>query len=117
MAGPGTLGVSQPKLVVYKSPAEIMLLLMKRERWIFNNRRVILTLNVHWLGPLLFLPGSPKPLHHKNFQLNVCINGCLDTVNTTRKRPVIQGLLTTVWNPVLYIPIDSQGRLSFIVLM
>ena len=36
-------GFSQPKLV-YTSPAEIRLLLSRRERWIFNNRGMILTL-------------------------------------------------------------------------
>jgi len=34
----------QPKPFVYTSPTEIRLLLTRRERWIFYNRRVILTL-------------------------------------------------------------------------
>jgi len=54
--GPGRLGVSQPKPFVYTAPAEMRLLLARRERWIFKNRGVILTLIVHWLGPPLFLP-------------------------------------------------------------
>jgi len=57
-------GVSQPKSVYISpahkpdntSPAETRLLLSRRERWIFNNRGVILTLIIHWLGPPLFLP-------------------------------------------------------------
>ena len=49
------LEVSQPK-TVYTSPAETRLLLSERERWIFNNRRVSLTLIIHWLGPASFLP-------------------------------------------------------------
>jgi len=32
------------------------MLLTRRERWIFNNRWVILTLIIHWLGAPLFLP-------------------------------------------------------------
>jgi len=48
MDGPGRLGVSQPKPFVYASPAEIRLLLTKRERWIFNNHGVILTLIMHY---------------------------------------------------------------------
>jgi len=47
-------GVSQPKSV-YTSPAETRLLLSRRERWIFNNGEVILTLVIHWLRPPLFL--------------------------------------------------------------
>jgi len=38
---------------VYTSPTEIQLLLTKRERWIFDNHGVILTL-IHWLGPPFF---------------------------------------------------------------
>ena len=51
--GLGRLGVGQPQPFVYTSSAEIWLLLTKRERWIFYNRGVILTL-IHWLGPPLF---------------------------------------------------------------
>jgi len=50
--GPGRLGVGQPKPLIYTSPAEIWLLLTRRERWVSN----ILTLIIHWLGPPLFLP-------------------------------------------------------------
>jgi len=40
---------------VSKSPAETPLLLLKRERYIFNNCGMILALFIHWLGPP-FLP-------------------------------------------------------------
>ena len=53
MDGPGRLGVGQPKPFVYTSPAEIRLLLTKRERWIFYNRWVILAL-IHWFGHSFF---------------------------------------------------------------
>ena len=43
--------ISKP--FVNASPAEIWLLLMRRERWIFYDRGVILTL-MHWLGPSYF---------------------------------------------------------------
>jgi len=49
----GEVGVSHPKPFVYTSPAEIRLLLTKREKWIFYNRGVILTL-IHRLGPPFF---------------------------------------------------------------
>jgi len=52
----GAGGVSQPKPFVNASPSEIWLRLTKRERWIFSNRVVILTLIIHWLGLPLFLP-------------------------------------------------------------
>jgi len=54
--GPGKLGVSQPKPFVYTPPAEIRLLLTKREWWICNNHGVTLTPIIHWLRPPLFLP-------------------------------------------------------------
>jgi len=57
MNGPGSLGVSQPKPFVYTSVTdEIRQLLTRRERWIFNNLGVIVTLTIHWLGPPFFLP-------------------------------------------------------------
>jgi len=34
----------------------IRLLLLSGERWIFDNRGVILTLIIHWLEPSVFLP-------------------------------------------------------------
>jgi len=56
MDDPGRLGVSQPKPFVYTSPTKIWLLLSRRERCIFNNCEVILTLIIHWLGsPLFFI--------------------------------------------------------------
>jgi len=51
----GGWGVSQPKTFVYTSPAAIRLHLTRRERWIFINPGVILTLITHWLEPPLFL--------------------------------------------------------------
>jgi len=54
MDGAGRLGVSQPKPIVYTSPCQnSAALLMKRQRWIFYNRGVILTL-IHGLGPPFF---------------------------------------------------------------
>ena len=52
----GGWGVSQPKPFIYTLPAEIRLLLMRRERWILGNCEVSLTLIIHWLGPPLFFP-------------------------------------------------------------
>ena len=42
------------------NPSRIQLLLLRKARWIFNNRGVILTLTIHWLGPQLFLPWYSK---------------------------------------------------------
>ena len=47
--GWGWLVVGQPKPFAYTSPAEIRLLLIKRERWIFYNHGVILNL-IRWMG-------------------------------------------------------------------
>jgi len=46
------MGVSQTKLFVYASPAEIWLLLTRRERWSDLDLKIL----IHWLGPPLFLP-------------------------------------------------------------
>jgi len=56
MDGPGRFGVSQLKWFAYTPPAEIRLLLTRKERRIFNNRGVILTLIIHY-----FYCGVYKP--------------------------------------------------------
>jgi len=60
------LGVSQPNSV-YILPAETRLLLSRRERWIFNNRGVILTLIIPWLGPSLSLFGFSEAIWSEGF--------------------------------------------------
>ena len=49
------LGVSQTSHLFTRHLPRVGLLLTKRGRWIFDNHVVILTLNIHWLGPPLFL--------------------------------------------------------------
>jgi len=66
---PGRLGVGQPKPFVYTSPSEIRLLLMRRERWIFNNHGVILTL-IHGLGPPFF--SVVIRTHTRNLEWEAC---------------------------------------------
>jgi len=44
-----------------RHPPTIRLLLMRRERCIFDSRGVILTLIIHWLRPPLFLPQRSEP--------------------------------------------------------
>jgi len=51
---------------VYKSSARIRLQL-QRERQIFNNRGVILTLIIHWLGPPLFFLWCFMSMHTNHF--------------------------------------------------
>ena len=41
--------------------AENQLLLSRRERWIFNNHGVIVTLIIRWLGPPYVDRGDPSP--------------------------------------------------------
>ena len=60
-------------------PLRVRLLLMGRERWIFDNREVILTLIIHWLGPPLFLLWYPEAT------LTIGVKGLLKS--HTRKAP------------------------------
>jgi len=70
------VGISQPEPFVYTSPTKNWPLLMRKERWIFENREVILTLIMHWLGPPLFglwcskFPGWSQIIGH-------CMNSCV----------------------------------------
>ena len=63
------VGDSRPKPFVYTSPAEIRLLLTRREMWIFISRGVILTLIIHWLGPSFFrVKPDPDRTHTNNME-------------------------------------------------
>jgi len=72
MDDPGRLGVSQPKPFVYTPPSEIRLLSMRRERRILNNRRVILTLIIHWCSEAVLASWSER-LAKSTYQENTLL--------------------------------------------